>query len=98
MSDMSAVNARDGIKYGFLLIGYVLGVAIIGAIVMAIGMGIFESGSGGLYESSSPGVMLVGGGVALVGAVAMYAGLFGASYKIVADGVKRGIESADRDL
>ena len=95
---MSAVNARDGIKYGFLLIGYVLGVAVIGSIVMTVGMMIFQSGTGGLYESSSPGIMLVGGIVALVGAVAMYAGFFGASYKIVADGVKRGIESADQDL
>lgn len=98
MTGMTAVNARDGIKYGFLLIGYVIGVVLIGGIVAAIGIRIFESGTGGFYQSSDPAMMAVGGIVALVGGIVMYAGLFGISYMIIADGVKRGIESANQDF
>jgi len=83
---MTAVGIRAGIKYGFLLLGYFVGVFIVGGIVLGIGVAI-ASGDG-------TAVTVVGGVLAIVGGVIVYAGLFGVLYKIIADGVETGIVSA----
>lgn len=90
---MTAVKITDAIKFGFVVIGYLIAIFIVGGIVLAIGAGI--AGVGGGVGGIIGGIIsLIGLIIAIVGGIILYGALFGASYKIVADGVERGIESA----
>lgn len=83
---MPAVNALDGIKYGFRLLGYFALVAIAAFVIVLVGM------LGGM--GSDGGMSLFGALFALIGVLVFYAGSLGVMYKVIADGVKVGIESA----
>ena len=87
---MTAVNVVDGVKYGFVLLGYFIAVFIAGGVLFGIGLAVSAGGT----EGNSVGFVLVGGLLALIGGLVINAGLFGVLYKIVADGVQRGIETA----
>ncbi len=87
---MTAVSVLDGIRYGFVLLVYFVAVFLVGGIVLGIGVAIGAGGANG----DNGAFVLIGGLLALVGGLVVYAGLFGVLYKIIADGVKRGIESA----
>ncbi|PSP73311.1 hypothetical protein BRC86_09585 [Halobacteriales archaeon QS_3_64_16] len=87
---MAAVNVVDGVKYGFVLLGYFIAVFVVGGVLFGIGLAVSAGGT----EGNSIGFVLVGGLLALIGGLVINAGLFGVLYKIVADGVKRGIETA----
>jgi len=77
------VNAIEGIKYGFRLMGYVVAVAVIGAGMMSMG--------GVMVDGDSP---VIGGLVALVGFLVFYAGFLGVAYKVIADAVEQGVRAA----
>ena len=83
------MNVVDGVKYGFVLLGYFIAVFVLGGAIFGIGLAVSAGGT----EGNSVG-FVVGGLLALVGGLVINAGLFGVLYKIVADGVQRGIETA----
>lgn len=92
---MPAVNAADAIAYGFRIIGYFIIVAVVGFVVMLIGGGFLgASGGGPMGGGPNIGGMLFGGIIFLVGILVFYAGTFGVLYKVIADGVKAGVEAA----
>ena len=76
---MTNVNPVDGIVYGFRIIGYIIAVFLAGGLVALIGAEI-------------DGV--VGGLIALVGTLAVFAGFLGIQFKLIADGVERGIRAS----
>lgn len=82
----SPVNIIEGIKYGFSLLLYVLGVGVAGGIVFLIGA--FVAQGEGMVAT------FIGGLIALVGILVIYAGLLGIGYKVIADGVHVGVEAA----
>ena len=84
------MNVVDGVKYGFVLLGYFIAVFVLGGAILGIGLAVSAGGT----EGNSVGFVVVGGLLALVGGLVINAGLFGVLYKIVADGVQRGIETA----
>jgi hypothetical protein len=86
---MAAVNIVDGIKYGFVLLGYFITVFLVGAVVFGIGVAVSAGGTDG----SNAAFVLVGGLLSLAGGLVVLAGLFGVLYKTIADGVQRGTES-----
>jgi hypothetical protein len=65
-------------------------VFVLGGAILGIGLAVSAGGT----EGNSVGFVVVGGLLAIVGVLVINAGLFGVLYKIVADGVKRGIETA----
>lgn len=80
------VNTVEGIKYGFGLLVYLLGVGLAGGIIAIIGAIIAQGG--GIVAT------LIGGLILLAGVLVIYAGGLGIAYKVVADGVKVGVEAA----
>ena len=84
------MNVVDGVKYGFVLLGYFIAVFVLGGAIFGIGLAVSAGGT----EGNSVGFVVVSGLLALVGGLVINAGLFGVLYKIVADGVQRGIETA----
>ena len=81
---MVNVDPAEGIVYGFRLIGYALGVFIIGFILFGVG--------GVLLESDSP---ILGGIILLFGFLTIFAGFLGVNYKIVADAVEKGMNASN---
>jgi hypothetical protein len=81
---MANVNPIDGIKYGFQLMGYAVAVFVVGFVVMGVG---------GLFANT--GSAIIGGLVVLVGFLTFFAGFAGVQYKIVADGVEKGMNAAN---
>jgi hypothetical protein len=82
----STVSVQEGIRYGFGLLGYLLGVGGIGGITLLVGFGLFRSG--GILAA-------LGGLLVIAGVVVVYAGFLGIAYKVIADGVKVGVEAAE---
>jgi hypothetical protein len=87
---MAAVSVIDGVKYGFVLLGYFIAVFLTGGVILGIGAAVSAGGTNG----NDAAFVVVGGLLALVGGLVVLAGLFGVLYKIIADGVGRGIESS----
>ena len=81
---MTAVGVLDGIKYGFVLLGYFVAVFVVGAVLIGIGGAVGAGGTGGNDVV-----------FAVVGGLVVLAGSFGVLYKIIADGARRGVESAN---
>jgi len=90
---MTAVRISDAIKFGFVIIAYLIAFFVLGVIILAIGSAIIGAG-GGIGGIIGGIVLLIGAIIAIIGALVLYGALFGASYKIVADGVEQGIKSA----
>ena len=80
---MVAVNAVDGIKYGFRLIGYLIAVGLIGGGIMFVGFLLVGDEN-----------FIIGGILSLIGYLVFFAGQFGIIYKIIADGVSTGVSDA----
>lgn len=80
---MTLVSAEEGVRYGFQLLGYLLAVGIGGGIIVVIG---------GAMSENSP---ILGGIIAFAGVLVIYAGGLGLLYKVIADGVKTGVEGAN---
>jgi hypothetical protein len=92
---MAAVSVLGGIKYGFRLIGYALGVLIIGIVVAVVGFLLLNSGGGRFGAGPGAGQLLLSAGVVLLGVLIIFAGVLGSLYKVVADGVERGNRAAE---
>lgn len=81
---MVNVSTEEGIKYGFRLMGYAILVFVAGIVVAAIGAGLMDGGS-----------EAVGGLIAIFGILVVYAGFLGMGYKVIADGVEKGVRAAN---
>ena len=97
---MSNVNITTAIKYGFVVVAYFVGILVLGGIVAAIGFALVGVGGSGFGDAGG-GIGAAGGVLALVGIVVGILGYvivigaaFGIQYKIISDGVARGIETA----
>lgn len=89
--NMQSVTIRDGIRYGFKIMAYYLGVVIVGSVISGIGSGIAATGvQTGIRQDPNVGTILIGGAIATVGLVVIFAGVFGALYKVIADSVAKG--------
>ena len=84
---MAAVTIREGIRYGVSLLGYFVALSIVGGISVGIGIA--------LAALDSAIATLIGFIILLIGIVIFYAGTLGVGYKLIADGVARGIQSLD---
>jgi|APHM01.1.fsa_nt_gi hypothetical protein len=88
---MRTVSIRDGIRYGFTIMLYYIGVVIVGSVVSGIGGAIAATSvQTGIRQDPNIGVILFGGVVATVGLLVIFAGIFGALYKVIADSVAKG--------
>jgi hypothetical protein len=86
----SAVSRREGVNYGLRLISYSLGILVAGFGSILLAVRLFQvPGSIGI-------VYRIGGLIfGFVGVLVIYAGSLGLVHKVIADGVKKGIEEAD---
>lgn len=82
---MTNVDTIDGIVYGFRIIGYSIGVFAVAGIISAIGFALLDGGGA---------AGIIGGLIALVGVLAFFAGVIGVLYKLIADGVEKGMNAA----
>lgn len=80
---MARVSSAEGIAYGIEHFGYQLAVFVFGILFSIIGLW------------AARGSPLLGLLLLLIGIVATYAGLSASLYKIIADGVAKGIENAE---
>ncbi|MEF8774324.1 MAG: hypothetical protein V5A37_06365, partial [Halobacteriales archaeon] len=94
---MVAVNTFDAIKYGFRLMGYLLGVNIIAGVLGVVGFVIVGAGTGGIYQDPNLPAMVFGGLLALVAYLVWIAGHLGVGYKVIADAVGAGTASSSAD-
>ena len=85
---MRQVGIKEGIGYGLRAMLYYIGVVVVGNVTSAIGVGIMTAGWNG-YEPNF-GMILFGFLIALAGVLLLFAGIFGALYKIIADSVAKG--------
>lgn len=80
---MVNVDAAEGVRYGIRLLGYAFLTAGSGFVLMFIGLAIASSGE--------PFGIVLG----LGGFLVLYAGLLGMGYKVIADGVEKGMRAAN---
>jgi hypothetical protein len=81
---MANVNPLNGMMYGFRLMGYLLAVLGVGVVLSLVGFFLLSDGS-----------LISGGVVSLIGILAVFAGQAGLLYKVIADGVEKGMSAAN---
>jgi len=95
VADVTTVSIVDGIKYGFRLLAYVLVVAVVAGLFLVGGSAIASTGVDPNTESvTSLGRVAAGALVTLLGVLFAVAGGAGVLYKIIADGVRTGVQDA----
>ena len=73
------------------MMGYYLGVIILGQFGLGAGVGLIGSGLDVGYRADpSWGTVAIGSAIALAGALTVLAGFFGGIYKLIVDGIARG--------
>lgn len=84
---MSKVSIMEGLKFGFSLLVYIIGIIIISGIPGAAGFYL-------LYmENVTGGYMLwVAYALSFISAIIFFSGMMGMMYKVVADGVHEGVK------
>jgi hypothetical protein len=88
---MRTVSIRDGIRYGFTIMLYYIGVVIVGSVISGVGSGIAATGvQTGIRQDPNIGAILFGGAIATIGLLVIFAGIFGALHKVIADSVAKG--------
>ena len=88
---MDTVSVTEGITYGFRIMIYYVAVVIVGQVIAAVGGGMVAAATEtGFRQEPNFGLALFGLLVGLLGAVVVFAGVFGAIYKVIADGVAKG--------
>jgi hypothetical protein len=87
---MSEISPMEGIKYGFEIMVYLLGVFLAGGLVLLIGAGMMGAGmpSDG-FGDPNYGLIFIGFLLTMVGVLTFYAGIIGSLYKLIVDGVSR---------
>lgn len=83
---MSKVSIMEGIKFGFSLLLYILGIIIISGIPTAAGYYLI------VIQGFTGPNLWVGYILVFVGAVIFFSGMMGIVYKVVADGVHEGVK------
>jgi hypothetical protein len=78
---MTEIDAIDSMAYGFRLLGYLVGVLVVGFAVAVLGAE--------LFGSVNP---LLGDLVTVVGIAVILAGLLGMQHKVIVDSVARGMD------
>lgn len=79
---MEAVSAREGVLYGFGLLGWIAAVVLAGGGLSGVGWIIAGSGVGTAGR-------LFGGVIFLFGGIVMLSGLVGVLYKVITDALSR---------
>lgn len=94
---MTQVGLVDSMKYGGRLFGYFLGVALLGAGGMALGGVLAGPELTSWTAGDSPQLASLAGGIviALAGFTIWFTGLFGLTYKLIADAAGAGVAGAD---
>ncbi|MBP1900417.1 hypothetical protein J2744_000069 [Halorubrum trapanicum] len=88
---MDTVSVTEGITYGFRIMIYYVAVVVVGQVVAAVGGGMVAAATEtGFRQGPNWGLALFGLLVALLGAVVVLAGIFGATYKLIGDAVAKG--------
>lgn len=82
MNSMANVSPVDGIKYGFNLLVYFVAIFAAGGVIVGVGSLLTDVST------------ILGGVMVLVGGVILFAGQAGVLYKVIADGVEEGMNSA----
>ena len=82
---MMTVDAPNGIKYGFRLLGYFIGISVLTSIIFIIGFIFLNVGSG-----------IIGLALFPIGVSTFLAGVAGILYKIIADGIEEGMNAASK--
>ena len=93
---MARVSFSEALGYGFSLIGYLLAVGLVGGGLVFLGS---VMGTAGIIGTSSDTAILgifFGVMTVLLGWLTIIAGLYGAFYKVIADGVNRGTNAASK--
>jgi hypothetical protein len=80
---MTEIDAIDSMAYGFRLLGYLVGVLVVGFAVAVLGAE--------LFGSVNP---LLGDLVTVVGIAVILAGLLGMQHKVIVDSVARGMDGS----
>jgi hypothetical protein len=80
---MTEIDAIDSMAYGFRLLGYLVGVLVVGFAVAVLGAE--------LFGSVNP---LLGDLVMVVGIAVILAGLLGMQHKVIVDSVARGMDGS----
>ena len=93
---MATVPVVDSLKYGLQLFGYLLGIVVIGGGGMVLG-GVIAGNE--LTDGFTTSPELFGGVVlAGLGVVIWFTGMFGLSYKLIADATRWGVSSGTDSL
>lgn len=91
---MQTVSVTGGIGYGFRMMIYYIGVVLLGNIITGVGSGMifvgFPQGRAAFRAEPNWGLIIFGGIIGLIGVLTIFAGIFGALYKIIADSVAKG--------
>ena len=93
---MARVGFGEALSYGFSLIGYLMAVGLVGGGLILLGT---LMGTAGIAGTSTDTVFLgifFGVMIGLLGWLTIIAGLYGAFYKVIADGVNRGTNAASK--
>lgn len=91
---MSEVDTVDAIRYGGSLIVYLIAIYFGGGIISLIGFAVMGAGAGGPFSSGNPLLVLIGVLFIIGGYVVVIAGSLGIGYKVIVDGVARGVDSS----
>lgn len=92
---MNTVSIGEGIQYGFKIMSYYIAVILIGNLISLVGFLLLGAGmDAGIGESPNWLLVLLGLVFLIGGLLTVFAGIFGAVYKLIADGVARGVRTA----
>ena len=99
---MRTVDVTEGIEYGFRIMLYYIGVVIVGNVISGVGAGMvfagFPRGRAAFRAEPNWGLIVLGGIIGVIGVLTIFAGIFGALYKIISDSVAKGrVMSSTRD-
>lgn len=89
---MSKLPATEWIMYGFAITGYLLAFTVGGVVLMYFGLAMIMSTSANPVGSSPEVGIFLGLALLMAGWLLNIAALAGALYKVIVDGVARGIE------
>ncbi len=91
---MASVSRKEGFRYGFYMFAYWLALVAFGGTLVAAGGWVVSEQVGAIGLDREGGLAVLGGFVAVVGALVLGSGHAGLVYKLVADGVAAGADSA----
>jgi hypothetical protein len=88
---MSSVSRKEWFRYGFSVFSYWLLILVFSGALVAAGAWVVSEQLGAIGTDREGGLAALGGFLAVVGVLVFGAGQAGLAYKLVADGVERGM-------